>query len=103
MLVYERESDGVLVIGAGIPETWLRDSVGVTVENLPTPSGAVSFSMRGSADAVTVTVSGTATGTVIVTSPYARKVKNVLGDAHATPIENEFAVDRLPAKLVLVY
>jgi hypothetical protein len=103
MLAYERESDGALVIGAGVPESWVRDPAGVSVEHLPTYAGSLSYTMRGTADTVTVTVSGVEGVPVIVASPYARRAVRVLGGAHATSIEGEFAVDALPAKIVLVY
>jgi hypothetical protein len=45
MLVYERESDQSLVLGAGIPEAWLKD--GVSVRNLQTIYGPLTFSIKG--------------------------------------------------------
>ncbi|HEY2828582.1 MAG TPA: coagulation factor 5/8 type domain-containing protein, partial [Thermoanaerobaculia bacterium] len=45
MLVYERESDHSLVLGAGIPEAWLKD--GVSVRNLRTIYGPLTFSVKG--------------------------------------------------------
>jgi len=45
MLVYER-ADGALVIGAGVPEDWLGQG-GIRVERLRTPSGRLSFHLRG--------------------------------------------------------
>jgi len=32
MFVYERERDNALVVGAGIPESWVRDPAGVAVK-----------------------------------------------------------------------
>jgi len=45
MLVYER-ADGALVIGAGVPESWLGEG-GIRVERLRTPWGRLSFHLRG--------------------------------------------------------
>jgi hypothetical protein len=45
MLAYERESDQSLVLGAGIPESWLKD--GVSVRNLRTIYGPLTFSVKG--------------------------------------------------------
>ncbi|MCC6678855.1 MAG: coagulation factor 5/8 type domain-containing protein [Phycisphaerales bacterium] len=42
MFVYERDRDGTLVIGAGIPKAWLEGE-GVKVERFPTAYGPVSF------------------------------------------------------------
>jgi hypothetical protein len=44
MLVFER-ADGALVIGAGVPESWLGQG-GIRVERLRTPSGSLSFHLR---------------------------------------------------------
>ena len=44
MLAYER-ADGALVIGAGLPEAWLRDG-GMAVERMRTPWGPLSFRLR---------------------------------------------------------
>ena len=44
MLAYER-ADGALIIGAGLPEAWLRDG-GISVERLRTPWGPLSFHLR---------------------------------------------------------
>ncbi|HEX3108348.1 MAG TPA: discoidin domain-containing protein [Thermoanaerobaculia bacterium] len=45
MLAYERESDQSLVLGAGIPEAWLKD--GVSVRGLRTIYGPLTFSAKG--------------------------------------------------------
>ncbi|HEV8433769.1 MAG TPA: hypothetical protein VGR95_10185, partial [Thermoanaerobaculia bacterium] len=45
MLAYERESDQSLVLGAGVPEAWLKD--GVSVRNLRTIYGPLTFSAKG--------------------------------------------------------
>ena len=47
MLVYER-ADGALVIGAGIPDSWLEGE-GIAVDKLRTPYGPLSFTLRGDA------------------------------------------------------
>jgi hypothetical protein len=50
MLAYER-ADGALVIGAGLPDAWLRDG-GMTVERLRTPWGSLSFRLRADGERV---------------------------------------------------
>jgi hypothetical protein len=42
---YEREADGALVLAAGLPQSWLEGE-GVTVENLRTPYGRLSYSLQ---------------------------------------------------------
>jgi hypothetical protein len=45
MFAYTREIDEALVIAAGIPNDWL-DGEGITVENLRTPYGKLSYTLR---------------------------------------------------------
>lgn len=42
MFIYERDRDGSLILGAGIPEAWLEGE-GVKVERFPTAYGPVSY------------------------------------------------------------
>jgi len=56
MLAYERESDDALVLGAGIPASWLDD--GVRVRGLRTIYGPLSFSARRSGKRIVVHISG---------------------------------------------
>jgi hypothetical protein len=45
LFAYEREADHAFVLGAGIPPEWL-DGSGVTVKDLRTPYGRLSYSLR---------------------------------------------------------
>jgi hypothetical protein len=56
MLAYERESDDALVLGAGIPDSWLDR--GVRVRNLRTIYGPLDFWARRDGGRVIVTISG---------------------------------------------
>jgi hypothetical protein len=56
MLAYERESDDALVLGAGIPSSWLDR--GVRVRGLRTIYGPLSFSARRSGKGIIVNISG---------------------------------------------
>jgi hypothetical protein len=44
LFAYEREADGALVLAAGLPREWLGGE-GVTVDNLRTPYGRLSYSL----------------------------------------------------------
>jgi hypothetical protein len=46
LFAYEREADSALVIAAGIAPEWLADGFEVTVENLPTWYGRLTYSLR---------------------------------------------------------
>src|SRR5205823_2200392 len=56
MLVYEREEDQALVIGAGIPSSWLEE--GVRVRGLRTMYGPLDFSARREGSRIVVKISG---------------------------------------------
>ena len=56
MLVYEREEDDALVIGAGIPDAWLDK--GVRVRGLRTIHGPLDFSAQRSGKHIVVEISG---------------------------------------------
>jgi len=56
MLAYERESDDALVLGAGIPSSWLDR--GVRVRGLRTIYGPLNFSARRSGKRILVNISG---------------------------------------------
>jgi F5/8 type C domain len=45
LFAYEREADGALVLAAGLPPQWLEGE-GVTIENLRTPHGLLSYSLQ---------------------------------------------------------
>jgi len=57
LFVYEREADSALVIGAGIPESWLADA-GVAVKRLSTWWGSLSYTAQRRGNAVAVEISG---------------------------------------------
>jgi hypothetical protein len=56
MLAYEREEDDALVLGAGIPSSWLDK--GVRVNGLRTIYGPLSFSAQRDGKRIVVTISG---------------------------------------------
>jgi hypothetical protein len=59
MLAYERESDDALVLGAGIPSSWLDR--GVRVRGLRTIYGPLNFSARRDGKSIVVNISGVRT------------------------------------------
>jgi hypothetical protein len=79
MLVHERESDHSLVVGAGVPSSWIAR--GVTARRMPTANGILSFTMKADGDdAVRVRLSGDVAvprGGLVVTSPYDRPIRRV--------------------------
>ena len=59
LFVYERERDDALVLAGGVPAAWL-DGTGVTVRDLRTPFGRVSYSLKRDGARVVLEVAGDA-------------------------------------------
>jgi hypothetical protein len=106
MLLYEREEDGALVLGAGVPASWL-DPPGVRVSGLRTRYGAVDFTMRlDEGQGVVVQIGGELEpppGGIVVRLPIdpATGRATVNGKAAAVTAEGEVIVRELPAVVVL--
>jgi hypothetical protein len=45
LLAYERDSDGALVLAAGVPDAWIVAPGGVKIQRLPTPWGLLDYSL----------------------------------------------------------
>lgn len=54
------EDDGLLVLGAGLPEKWLSDKEGVSIGNFPTFYGNISYSVKEEDGALKIKAWGTA-------------------------------------------
>jgi hypothetical protein len=100
MLAYERD-DGALVLGAGAPWRWLAEGEGVRVERLPTPSGALSYTMRARGDAVEVRIESGVTvpaAGLVVAPPARTRFRRVTVDGHRAALANgTVTVRTLPA------
>jgi hypothetical protein len=106
MFVYERERDDALVVGAGIADTWLDDTTGVRVTNLPTYYGNLSYSMKKEGANVIVNLGGDVkvpNGKIVLKSPLAKRVRFVAIDGRNVRATKEIRVDRLPARVVVGY
>jgi hypothetical protein len=104
MFSYERESDSSLVIGAGILESWAREGTGVSIRNLSTHYGHLSYSMRARGDSVTLSIEPLKIppGGLIVRSPIDRPIRSA--SMNGRPIASkstEVVLRSLPASLVI--
>lgn len=69
----------------GIPDVWVNDTAGVTVQNLPAYCGRVSFAMRKKADEEIVDLAGNLAvqkGKIIVKVPFALTLASMTVDGN---------------------
>lgn len=108
MFVYERERDSALVVGAGIADEWVKDSIGVNVEQLPTYYGPLTYTMRMKGTSVVVTIGAGITlppGKIILKSPLSRPIVSASIRKKNVKVRsaNEVVIGHLPATVVLTY
>jgi F5/8 type C domain-containing protein len=107
MLAYERARDSTLVVGAGVPWSWIADKPGLTVNRVRTIYGPVGYSMFARGDSVDVALgAGTRmpTGGIVVLPPPRRPFRHATVDgkpAALTP-EGGVVVRALPARVVMM-
>jgi hypothetical protein len=80
---YEREDDGALVVGAGIPAAWVTEAPGVSVRRLSTHYGPLTFAMRASGDEVRVRFEPglrAPPGGIVLRSPFDRPIRRASVD-----------------------
>ena len=106
MFAYERESDSSLVIGAGVPESWVRQAPGVRIQSLSTHYGRLSYTMRATGNAVRIHIEGPRIppGGFVVRSPLDRPIRSASFDGETISSSGkEVVIRRLPASLVFRY
>jgi hypothetical protein len=102
MFAYVRESDEALVIGAGIPREWMDG--GISVQSLPTPYGALDFTITGARPRLEIIISGSISaprGGIVLALP-----PDVIGDSFtingapaSRTASSEIIVRELPARI----
>jgi len=105
MFAYERESDSSLVIGAGVPESWVMEKPGVTVRRLSTHYGLLSYTERNENGNVRVSMQAGLTmppGGIVVHSPLSKPVREMRVNGVPTPpgATGGVVVRSLPAEVV---
>lgn len=106
MLAYERERDDALVVGAGVPERWVREADGVAVRDLDTWHGPLSYRLRARGAGIEVAIEkGTRVprGGIVVAAPGVtpRWRAMVNGRRATVTARGEVVVRALPAEVVL--
>ena len=107
LFAYERDDDEALVLGAGVPEAWVREGKGIRVA-LPTWWGGVRYAMRADGDdRVHVSVGGALAlppGGVRLVSPLDRPLRSAVVNGKASAFEaTELVLRELPAEVTLGY
>ncbi len=88
MLCYERPRDQALVLGAGVPWSWVSESPGVRVRDLRTPFGTISYSMATNGDSLVVTLESTGRvppGGFVIAPPGAERFRSVTKNGVLAP------------------
>ncbi len=96
MFVYEREQDTSLVIGAGIPESWISGTNRVVVKNLPTYYGSLNYTVSSKGNSIVYSFSGTidlSQTHLVVTSPRNATVREAIVNGKVSAIQNDNTVD----------
>jgi hypothetical protein len=105
---YEREADGALVIGAGIPAAWVTEAPGVSVRGLSTWYGRLSFTMRATGSVVRVRFEPglrVPPGGIILRSPLDRPIRAAMVDGRTVEVAGgaEVRLGTLPRRVELRY
>jgi hypothetical protein len=108
LFAYEREEDGGLVVGAGIPEAWARDPEGVRAHGLRTRWGNLDLEIRAEGDSARVRLDGVLVippGGIVVRSPLGAPIERATMDG--VPVEvgsgGEVVLRALPAEVVFTH
>jgi hypothetical protein len=86
---YEREADGALVVGAGIPAAWVTEAPGVSVRRLSTHYGPLTFTMRAMGDVVRVRFEPglrVPPGGIVLRSPLDRPIRSATVDGRRVEV-----------------
>ena len=109
LFAYERQADKALIIAAGVAEEWLADGFEVSLENLPTYFGNISYSLRlDDPGALRLRLSGDLVlppGGIVVKSPLSQPIRHVR--VNGCVLENfgsdSFTCTQCPAEALVRY
>ena len=108
MFVYERERDTALVIGAGLPVSWIASATGVAISSFPTYYGNMAYAMKRTGSVLTVDIPAgprVPAGGVIIAAPTDQPLKTVKVNGTSVPwsAAGEIRVQALPATVTIEY
>lgn len=107
LFAYDRDEDGALVLGAGLPAAWLADPKGVSVGKLRTRYGAIDLFFASDGGRLRARIGGGASvppGGFVVPWPFDGRPSSatVNGRAAALSRRGELVVRQTPAEIVIV-
>jgi hypothetical protein len=103
LFAYERNADQSIVLAAGIPSAWL-DGAGISVRNLRTPYGLLSYSLRKERGRTVLTLAAGSRppGHFVFVWPWKDPPRATLVNGRAARWQgNELRIDELPARVVV--
>lgn len=103
MLVHERAADQALVLAAGVPPGWL-DGPGVSVRDLRTPHGRLTYSIRRAGERIVLEVEGSARPPGGLVFPWPWDTAPGRARVNGEPVEwqhRELRFRALPARVVI--
>jgi len=102
LLAYERDADRTLVLAAGVAPEWIEGG-GVQVNEMPTPYGALSYSLRRT-DSTTVRFefAGAIAAGIVLRPPLGAALRGVLVDGRECTSfdEDSVTLPRTPAQVI---
>jgi hypothetical protein len=108
-IVYEKESDSSLVIGAGLFKEWIDSPVGVSFANLPTYYGKLSYSIKKESSKYRIKITGDLkipSGKIVLKNinkgytPVSVMINNKKIENHP---DNDLIIKEFPAEINIEY
>src|SRR5262249_51031916 len=107
LIVWER-GNGALVVGAGVPESGVREEPGVRPRGMATRYGPLDLAMRGEPDGRVRVTFGPGLRPprgLVLESPGSRPLRGAIVDGTSHPVTDprRLRLDSVPAEIVLLY
>jgi len=109
MFIYENEYDASLIVGAGLMQDWIDSPNGMSVDNLPTYFGEISYSIKKIENSYKINLSGSAVipdGGIVLKNFNGKMLpKKVLinGKESSSFTNSSITVKEFPATIEIVY
>jgi hypothetical protein len=106
LFAYDRRADDSLVVGAGVPVSWVRPGKRLAIDGLGTPHGPLSWSVSvvdGRLEAHLAVLDNPPAGGVRLALPWPVGTRTAEVNGHAVPIgpDGTLLVGQLPARVVV--